>query len=66
MQLKDVPLLPQGTEAIDLVEAHRLLMEMYGYELAQEHDTFSLAQPSPLRYVPTVASNQTAPIREGA
>ena len=56
---------PQPAETIDLVEAHRLLMETYGYELAREDDTFSLAQPSPFRYVPTIASNHTAPLPEG-
>ena len=62
----DVPVLPQTTEIEDLVEAHRLLTEAYGYGLAQENDAFSLAQPSPFRYVPTIASNHTAPIPEEA
>jgi hypothetical protein len=56
---------PQSKDIIELMEAHRSLVETYGYEPAQEADTFSLAQPSPFRYVPTIATNHTAPLPEG-
>ena len=55
---------PLNQETLELIETHRQLALNYGSELAQENDSYSLAQPSPYRYVPTVASNQTAPLPE--
>ena len=55
--------LPQQTaETIKLMEAHRQMIGTYGYAVATEHDTYCLAQPSPFRFIPTIATDQTAPI----
>ena len=60
--------LPLPEETIEMMEAHRQLMAAYAANLAfaQAHDFYSLAQPSPLLYVPSVASNESAPMIEGA
>lgn len=60
--------LPLPEDAFELIEAHRRLLAEYSFDLAQaqEQDTYSLAQPSPFRYVPLIASNGSAPVIEGA
>lgn len=51
--------LPQQTaETIKLMEAHRQMIGTYGYAVATEHDTYSLAQPSPFRFIPTIATDR--------
>jgi hypothetical protein len=59
---------PLPEETLEMMEAHQQLTAAYAfdYSLAQEQDSFSLAQPSPLRYVPSIASNGSAPMIEGA
>jgi hypothetical protein len=47
------------------MEMHRQLTALDGIEFAQEQDTYSLAQPSPFRFVPMIASNQTASLHLG-
>lgn len=60
--------LPLPDETLEMIEAHRQLMAAHSFDLAlaYEQDTYSLAQPSPLRYVPSIASNGSAPVIEGA
>lgn len=58
-------LLPEAEETLDLVEQHRQLIALYGLTVAQEQDTYSLAQPSPFRFVPAITSNGTAPLAQG-
>ena len=53
---------PESEETARLIEMHRELMGPDGIEFAREQDTYSLAQPSPFRFVPMIASNQTAPL----
>ncbi len=65
MTQETLPLLPLTPETLELIEAHRRLIATYGTETVQEDDTYSLAQPSPFRFVPTVASNKTAPLPQG-
>ena len=65
MTQETIPFTPPTEEALELMEAHRKLMAMYGYIPAREEDTYSLAQPSPFRFVPTIASNRTAPVIQG-
>jgi hypothetical protein len=62
---KTLPLMPPTEELLELIEAHRNLVAMYGCDPAREEDSYSLAQPSPFRFVPTIASNQTAPLLQG-
>ncbi len=57
--------MPQTEEALELMEAHRQLIATYGVDIAQEEDTYSLAQPSPFRFVPTIATDQTVPLPIG-
>lgn len=48
----------QDTEALDiqeLVNIHQMLI----HSTATDDDTFSLAQPSPLKYVPSITTNQS-------
>lgn len=52
-------------EALELIEAHRTLMARYRIALASENDAYSLAQPSPYPFVPSVASDGTYPLPEG-
>jgi hypothetical protein len=52
-------------EALELIEAHRVLMARFRIALATENDSFSLAQPSPYPFVPSVASDGTYPLTEG-
>lgn len=56
---------PPTEETLDLMEMHRQLMELNGFAFAQEQDTYSLAQPSPFRFVPSVASNGAAALLQG-
>lgn len=65
MTQETLPLMPPSEEALELIEAHRKLMTMYGCVPAQEDDTYSLAQPSPFRFIPTIASNRTTPVLQG-
>jgi hypothetical protein len=65
MTLKEISLTPENADAEALMEAHRLLLAAYTYGLAQEQDTYSLAQPSPYRFVPSIASNQMPPVTQG-
>lgn len=53
--------MPKSTEreVIDvqeLMNAHSALIR----STAAEHDTFSLAQPSPFKYVPSITTNRTS------
>jgi hypothetical protein len=52
-------------EALELIEAHRVLMARYRIPLASENDSYSLAQPSPYPFVPSVASDGTYPLLQG-
>jgi hypothetical protein len=52
-------------EALELIEAHRTLMARYRIALANESDDYSLAQPSPYPFVPSVASDGTYTLPEG-
>lgn len=65
MMPENLVLPPQTEETLKLMEMHRQLTVLNGFVYAQEHDTYSLAQPSPFRYVPTIASNQTVPLPAG-
>lgn len=47
---------PLSDSARDLVDLHRTMIG----SVATERDTFSLAQPSPLRYVPSFTTDHTA------
>jgi hypothetical protein len=52
---------PQGPAQIEtLIAAHRELIR----SIAQEDDSLSLAQPSPLRYVPNITTDRTTALRE--
>jgi hypothetical protein len=53
---------PENEETARLIEMHRELTDPGGIGFAQAEDTYSLAQPSPFRFVPMIASNQTAPL----
>lgn len=55
----------QAEEPLDLMEMHRQLVEQGGFAYAQEQDTYSLAQPSPFRFVPSIASNGAAMLLQG-
>lgn len=59
------PFLEQDLASTDLTEEYCRLIEAYGLEPSQANDTYSLAQPSPYRFVPTIASNHTTPWHEG-
>lgn len=48
--------LPVPEEVLELMKAHYDLLEKYGEIAPGEEDTFSLAQPSPLKFVPSIAS----------
>lgn len=52
-------------EALELIEAHRTLMARYRIALANEQDAYSLMQPSPYPFVPSVASDGTSPLPQG-
>jgi hypothetical protein len=56
---------PQAAEAQTLIDLHRSLIEVDTFGLAQEKDTYSLAQPSPFRFVPSVASNGAGKLIQG-
>ena len=60
-----LPTLPTTQEAIDLVEQHQQLIATYALQVAPETDSYSLAQPSPYRFVPSIASNRTGLVTEG-
>ena len=62
MEQQALPALPDTDNIVDLMEVHRYLVALYGAAPAQESDSYSLAQPSPLRFVPTLASNQMPPL----
>lgn len=62
MELDTLPTLAATDDIAELMEFHRRLTELIGTAPAMESDTYSLAQPSPLRYVPTIASNQLPPL----
>ena len=48
--------LPLSEEVMELIDAHRQLVAQQDAIPAHEEETFSLAQPSPFRYVPSIAS----------
>jgi len=62
---KNVVLPPPTDETRSLMEIHRQLTAINNFTEAQELDTYSLAQPSPFRFVPSVASNGAARFFEG-
>lgn len=62
---EDKALPPLTDETLNLMELHRRLTELEGFTYAQEHDAYSLAQPSPFRFVPSVASNRVATLMQG-
>ena len=55
----------QTNEIYELMELHRKLVQMNANDFVQENDAYSLAQPSPFRFVPTVASNGSATLIRG-
>ncbi len=57
--------MPLAQETLELIELHRELTSLNGITVAQPDDAYSLAQPSPYRFVPTVASNGAATAIEG-
>jgi hypothetical protein len=63
--LENIALPPQTEESNELMEMHRQFIAFNGFTIAQEHDSYSLAQPSPFRYVPLGASNGAAPLIQG-
>ncbi|WP_263350202.1 hypothetical protein [Acidicapsa acidisoli] len=65
MALENSALPPQTEDTLRLIETHRQLTGFNGFAFAQEQDTYSLAQPSPFRFVPTVASNGAATLMQG-
>ena len=56
---------PLSEETVKLMEMHRQLTAPEGFSYAQEQDAYSLAQPSPFRFVPSVASNRVATLMQG-
>lgn len=52
-------------EVLELMEAHRQLAVLYNFAVAREHDTHSLAQPSPFEFVPSYISHSTSLSFEG-
>jgi len=56
---------PLTEEAIELIDLHRQLIALNSLQPARENDTYSLAQPSPFRYVPSIASNGAGTLSEG-
>ncbi len=48
-----------AVETEEMLAQHQALLELYGTEQPREQDSFSLAQPSPFKFVPSVASDQT-------
>lgn len=56
---------PPTEETIELIELHRQLIAFHSLQPAQEDDTYSLAQPSPFRFVPSIASNGAGVLAEG-
>ncbi len=48
--------LPLTEDVLELMEAHRKLLGDGNALLVREEDTYSLAQPSPLKFVPSIAS----------
>lgn len=48
--------LPLTEDILELMEAHQRLIADCGALIVREEDGYSLAQPSPLRFVPSVAS----------
>jgi hypothetical protein len=52
-------------ETIRLIELHHQLVALHSLQPAYEADTFSLAQPSPFRFVPMVASNGAGKLIQG-
>jgi hypothetical protein len=65
MMLENLVLPPQTDETLELLELHRRLTAFDGLAFAQEQDSYSLAQPSPFRFVPLGASNGAAPLIQG-
>jgi len=62
---EDQGLPPLTNETLNLMELHHQLTEVDGFTYAQEQDAYSLAQPSPFRFVPSVASNRVATLMQG-
>ena len=62
---ENIALPPQTEESIELMEMHRQFIAFDGFTIVQEQDSYSLAQPSPFRYVPLGASNGAAPLIQG-
>lgn len=52
--------LPIPDDVMELMEAHQRLVGEVAALLAREEDTYSLAQPSPFKFVPSVASGNVA------
>lgn len=48
--------LPLSEAVLELMEVHRKLVADCDAITVREEDTYSLAQPSPLKFVPSVAS----------
>lgn len=52
--------LPLSEEVLELMQAHQNLVVGYDALTVREEDAYSLAQPSPLKYVPSVASGSVS------
>lgn len=65
MTRDNLTLPPQFEETVEMMELHRQMMLANGFQFAPEEDNFSLAQPSPYRFVPMVASNGAAALDQG-
>jgi hypothetical protein len=65
MATSDQVLPPPTEETIQLIELHRQLIALHNLQAAREDDAYSLAQPSPFRFVPSIASNGAGTIAEG-
>ncbi|MFP5204167.1 MAG: hypothetical protein ACLGSH_02290 [Acidobacteriota bacterium] len=55
--------LPLTPDVLELMETHQKLVGDYG-TVVREEDSYSLAQPSPLKFVPSIASGDI-PIESG-
>jgi hypothetical protein len=50
-----MPLKTQDIDIQELIDAHSTLIK----SVATDQDSFSLVQPSPLKYVPSITTNRT-------
>ena len=56
--MKDAKQHENSSTAMSLMEAYRLLISVPS---GKEQDSYTLAQPSPMRYVPSITTDHTLP-----